>query len=236
MFFYLPACVFAKNREQAFQRLNTQFFNIFLRLVRLFFPMHEWHIDADVAAIQGEVIVCNHRSYLDPLILISLFSRQKTIVKTRFFSFPVFGWLLRVSGYLPATTQGRFAGMMIERMETMASFLEEGGVVFIFPEGTRNRDERLAGLQPGAFKIARLCRASVSVVRICNSEKLFPPGSGIFSGSSSEPLSITLAGSIKADSRGELPAAEKLATLVCSLLSKPDSASDMADENYQVRP
>ena len=230
VFLYVPAFVIFADREQIFQRLNARFFSSFLALVRWLFPMHEWFLDKQLAQIKGAVIVCNHRSYLDPLILISLFSRQKTIVKTRFFSFPVFGWLLRVSGYLPATSQGRFAKMMLARMETMASFLQQGGIVFIFPEGTRARDEHLVAFQPGAFKIARLCQAPVAVVKIENSDALFPPGRFLFSGSSREPITLSLVGILKPDYCHDPPSASQLKEQVCSLLSPEPVAATAKQE------
>ena len=47
---------------------------------------------------------------------------------------------LATAGYLPATATGRFAGLMLARMETMPAYLASGGNLFVFPEGTRSRD------------------------------------------------------------------------------------------------
>ena len=129
-----------------------------------------------MAAISSSVIICNHLSYLDPLLLIALFPQQKTIVKTRFFGAPVFGWIITKSGYIPATGEGRFAAMMIRQMETMPAYLKRGGNLFVFPEGTRSRDGKIGKLQVGALKIARINHAPVLVLQICDSDKLFTPG------------------------------------------------------------
>ncbi|MCI5223736.1 MAG: hypothetical protein D3924_13965, partial [Candidatus Electrothrix sp. AR4] len=100
---YLAAALFAHDPEIVFQRLNSRFFQIFLRIIRVTAPGQDIAIDEEVAVIRSSVIVCNHLSYLDPLLLISLFSRHRTIVKARFFAMPIFGRIITQSGYLPAS-------------------------------------------------------------------------------------------------------------------------------------
>lgn len=82
------------NRELAFQRLNHRFCRGFFTLARWIMPGYGWRIDPQLEALRGAVIVCNHRSYLDPLMLIALYARHKTIVKTRLLAIPIFGRML----------------------------------------------------------------------------------------------------------------------------------------------
>jgi 1-acyl-sn-glycerol-3-phosphate acyltransferase len=177
---YIAAALFSKNTEIRFQQLNSQFYRIFFKIVKVTCPSHTIDIDKKVAAIHSAVIVCNHLSYLDPLLMIALFPRQKTIVKSRFFSMPVFGRIIAKSGYLPDKGNGRFTTMMIEQMETMDVYLQQGGNLFVFPEGTRSRDGKLGHLNKGALKIARICKAPIYVLQIRNSDKLFTPGKFFF--------------------------------------------------------
>jgi len=177
--FYLAA---ARNSspEHRFQRLNRVFYWGFFALLRRIAPRQQWSIDPEIAGIRSSVVVCNHVSYLDPILLISLLGRARTIVKPLFFSVPVFGWILRRSGYFPATSSGPLAGLMLMQMETMEQFLREGGNLFIFPQGTRSRDGSIGVLDEGAFKIARYCKAPVRVLCIRNTERLFTPGKFFF--------------------------------------------------------
>ncbi len=177
---YLAAALFSKDPEIRFQQLNSQFYRIFFKIVKLTCPSHTIHIEEKVSPIQSAVIVCNHLSYLDPLLLIALFPKQKTIVKSRFFSMPVFGKIIAKSGYLPDKGNGRFTKMMIEQMEAMGSYLQAGGNLFVFPEGTRSRDGRFGTLNKGALKIARICKAPIYVLQLHNTNKLFPPGKFFF--------------------------------------------------------
>lgn len=191
-FFYALAFVFAGNREYAFQQLNSLFFQGFLGLLRILSPRQEWNIDPKIGTIKSSIVICNHLSYLDPLILISLFRRQKTIVKTKFFQAPVFGWLIKVSGYLPGTTEGPHGLRMIKQMETMGEFLAAGGNLFVFPEGTRSRDGNIGPLHKGAFKIARMYRCPIYVLSLRNTDKLFTPGKLLFNTRQDNSIRVTI--------------------------------------------
>ncbi|MBU1986240.1 MAG: 1-acyl-sn-glycerol-3-phosphate acyltransferase [Proteobacteria bacterium] len=191
-FFYGAAYLFSSQREHAFQHLNHLFFKGFLGLLRILSPRQEWSIDQNIGKIESSIVVCNHLSYLDPLILISLFRRQKTIVKTTFFRAPVFGWLIKTSGYLPATTEGEHGLRMIEQVEKMGEFLSSGGNLFVFPEGTRNRDGKIGPLHKGVFKIARMQRCPIYVLSLCNTDSLFTPGKFLFNTRQRKSISMTI--------------------------------------------
>ncbi len=214
LFFYLLAYTLSNNRELSFQYLNHLFYKSFLRLTRLLVPRHSWQIDQDITKIKSSVIVCNHVSYLDPLIIISLFARHKTIVKTRFFHMPVFGWLMKNAGYLPSSTDDRFTFLMIKQVERMKEYLLKGGNLIIFPEGSRNNTGNMGAFNKGAFKIARLCQAPIKVLRISNSDKLFTPGKFLFNTRVRNKITVELIGSIEPDYLHAPPTVAELRNLV----------------------
>ncbi len=207
---YIAAALFAKDQQARFQRITNQFYGIFFRIVRGTAPRHRIFIDDEVAAIRSAVIVCNHLSYLDPLLMIALFQHHKTIVKSRFFGMPIFGWIIKKSGYLPSTSEGRFSKMMIEQMEQMPTFLASGGNLFVFPEGTRSRDGKLGTLNNGAFKIARMCRAPIYVLQIQNTDKLFIPGKFLFNTRIKNTISVKIIDRIRPDYENDRPSAAQL--------------------------
>ena len=178
--FFTPRYVAAwhrrTDREAAFQRLNCIFFRWFFRLLRLITPGVTLNIRDEVRTIRSSIIVCNHLSYLDPILLVSLFEKQKTIVKSAFFNVPVFGWILRKSGYITSQAGDDYASLMIRNIENIREYLASGGNVFIFPEGTRSRTGRLGPFNKGAFSIARYCRAPIQCLMIRNTGRLFVPG------------------------------------------------------------
>jgi 1-acyl-sn-glycerol-3-phosphate acyltransferase len=188
--FYGWAYVFSKHRESAFQHLNHYFFRGFFFLLRCLAPGVKWRISNNIRSIKSSVVVSNHLSYLDPLLMIVLFPRHKTIVKSSFFKVPLFGWLIEQSGFIPATTQGSLSPLMIERIESLDEFLASGGILFIFPEGTRSRDGRIGPFNKGAFKIAGHCQAPIQVLRITGTDKLFKPGRSLFNAVTSATIAI----------------------------------------------
>ena len=203
-FFYLVALCGGADREAAFQALNHRLHRSFFTLLRVLVPRTQWRIAPEVREIRSSLIVANHRSFLDPIWFVSLFPRQKTIVKSAYFRYPVFGWILRRSGYVPSLAAGLFTVAMADQIEKMRGYLAQGGNLFIFPEGTRSRDGRIGPFDPGTFKIARLCQAaSIQVLVIRNTEGLFPPDRFLFNTHEERVISLELAGQLHPDYTSE---------------------------------
>jgi 1-acyl-sn-glycerol-3-phosphate acyltransferase len=190
--FYLLAFVFAKDRQAAFQHLNCWFYKVFFKLCRLLIPRHAWAIDPKVPAIRSAIIVCNHLSYLDSILLVSLFPRHTTIAKSRLFAIPILGSLLKHSGYMPSSGRGRYADLLLKSLEATGANLEQGGNIIVFPEGTRSRDGQIGELQKGFLKIAKYCQAPIKVVRVSNTDRLFAPGKFLFNTGIENVISLKL--------------------------------------------
>jgi 1-acyl-sn-glycerol-3-phosphate acyltransferase len=205
LFFYSPrygwALFRAGDREVAFQRLNQRFFRSFIRLLRFITPGLTLRIHPDVGAIHSSVVISNHLSYLDPLLLISLFEKQKTIVKETFFKVPIFRFLLRRSGYIPSTNGGEDKSLILRNIENIKEYLASGGNVFIFPEGTRSRTGRLGPFNKGAFSIAYYCRAPIECLLIRNTNRLFLPGRFLFNTCVPNSIEVERIGSFLPDYR-----------------------------------
>ncbi|MCP4683435.1 MAG: 1-acyl-sn-glycerol-3-phosphate acyltransferase [Desulfobacterales bacterium] len=216
--FYMTAYLFSKDREISFQRLNHKFYKGFFSLARVLIIGHKWRIEEEVLSNQGAVIICNHVSYLDPILLISLFEKQKTIVKSTFFKVPVFSRVLKLSGYIPSVSGAEFSDLMIQRIETMEDYLASGGNLFVFPEGTRSRSNTIGRLNKGAFKIARLCKASINVLFIQNTSKLFKPGKFLFNTCVSNTIIVKQLANINPDYQSETFSISELMSRVHSLL------------------
>jgi 1-acyl-sn-glycerol-3-phosphate acyltransferase len=198
-FLYIPVYFFAKNRATALQNLNHVHLKVFFALTRLLIPRAKFTVPPDVRAIHSSVIVCNHLSYLDPILLVSLFRRQRTIVKHTFFKVPVFGWLLKNYGYLSSGASDVSGPAMINNLENMKKHLAEGGILFVFPEGTRTRDGGLAPFNKGVFTIARYCNAPLKLILITGTNGLFPPGRFLFNTQDFNQIKLELIGSLTPD-------------------------------------
>lgn len=201
--FYLYAFFCSSRREEAFQRLNHKLHRLFFSLLRAIVPKVKWQISDEVKALRSAIIVANHLSFLDPILFVSLFEKQKTIVRSDYFKFPVFGWILKMSGYIPSTTEGPFMEDLLEQIKNMKDYLSEGGNLFIFPEGTRSCNGKLSPFDKGAFRIAKLCNAPIKVVFIRNTGKLFPPGKFLFNTCDELVITAELAGNLEPDYESE---------------------------------
>lgn len=199
LLFQVPSYLFLKNSARAFQKFNHINLKIFFALTRFLIPRTKFKIQNEIGRIKSSVIVCNHLSYLDPILLISLFKRNCTIVKSTFFHVPFFGWLLRNSHYMPSAASELRGEAMIENLENIKEHLAAGGNFFVFPEGTRSRDGRLAPFNKGAFSIARYCNAPLILVHIKNTDKLFKPGTFLFNTHDYIEIELELIGSMEPD-------------------------------------
>jgi len=215
---YLAAYLFSENREISFQRLNHKFYKGFFYLARLLVFGHKWIISDDVRSIRSSIIVCNHISYLDPIFFVALFEKQKTIVKSTFFRVPIFGRMLKLSGYIPSTSGTNLSDLMLRHIEAMDDYLASGGNFFVFPEGTRSRDGTIGLINKGAFKIARLCKASIKVLFIRNTNKLFKPGKLLFNTCVSNTITVELLAIMEPDYQKSTFSISELMSEVRSIL------------------
>ena len=107
--------LFAPNRQRGFQLVNHYFYRGFFILVRLLIRGVQITVDPAVRRTRAAVVISNHCSYLDPLLMIALFPHHRTIVKGRLFKIPLFGTMLKLSGYLPASMEGDLGGLLSDK-------------------------------------------------------------------------------------------------------------------------
>ncbi|HBT97467.1 MAG TPA: 1-acyl-sn-glycerol-3-phosphate acyltransferase [Desulfobulbaceae bacterium] len=205
--FYLLALA-RPGAQELFQRYNRRFFQRFFRLLNALCSSTSWDLDERVSGIHGAVVLCNHQSYLDPLLLISLLPRSVTVVKPVFFSVPIFAAVLKKNGYFPATVSGKYGGLTLVSLEALPEFFAAGGSLFIFPEGTRNRrSDGLGELQSGALKLALYTARPIIILGLTGTGKLFPPGKFLFNAKAKNRISLRLLATIEA---GECQGAQEL--------------------------
>lgn len=112
------------------------------------------------AAAGGAVVVCNHRSSVDPFFIQTIADRPTHwMVAREFCEHPAFAWFLL--GICEAIPVGR-EGIDTRATRTCIRLAAEGGIVGVFPEGRINMTERfmLPG-RPGAVLIALRARVPI---------------------------------------------------------------------------
>lgn len=118
-----------------------------------------------IPATGGVLICANHRSYMDPIYITMAVTRQiNFMAKEELFRIPLFGSLIRFLGAFPV----KRGQSDLRSIRHALRLLQQGKVVLIFPEGTRNKTEQavLPGL-PGASMLALRSKATVLPLAIC---------------------------------------------------------------------
>ena len=98
------------------------------------------------------VLVSNHASLIDILVLFALYRPYKWVSKVENFKLPFIGWNMTLNQYVPLV-RGDPASVEA-MMDTCRDFLRRGIPVLIFPEGTRSKTGELQPFKSGAFRLA----------------------------------------------------------------------------------
>ncbi|MGH7787745.1 MAG: lysophospholipid acyltransferase family protein [Candidatus Binatia bacterium] len=105
------------------------------------------------------VMVANHQSLLDILVLFRLFTHFKWVSKIENFRVPCIGWNMSLNRYIKLRRGDKASveQMMAACEETLA----EGSSIMMFPEGTRSMDGHLKAFKHGAFTLAQRMRVPI---------------------------------------------------------------------------
>ena len=98
------------------------------------------------------VVVSNHESFADILLISHLPWEMKWLSKAELFRIPVMGWLMHLAGDVPV--KRGFGPSAVEAMTKCREILSRKVSVMIFPEGTRSPTSELLPFKDGAFRLA----------------------------------------------------------------------------------
>ena len=120
------------------------------RLLYRFRLRGEEHIPARGAAL----LVCNHVSFVDPILLMAASPRPiRFVMDRRIFATPVMGWLFRLARAIPIAAREEDAAVYERAFEEAGRVLEAGELLCIFPEGGITRDGALQPFRGGLMKV-----------------------------------------------------------------------------------
>ncbi len=98
------------------------------------------------------VVVANHQSLLDILVLFRLYRHYKWVSKQAIFRVPFIGWNMSMNRYIAIRRGDK--NDAVRMMAACGDALESGSSIMIFPEGTRSLDGELREFRHGAFTLA----------------------------------------------------------------------------------
>lgn len=99
------------------------------------------------------LMVANHQSLLDILVLFRTFVHFKWLSKIENFRVPLIGWNMTLNRYIKLK-RGDAASIQ-QMFESCRRTLCEGSSIMVFPEGTRSPDGRIRDFKTGAFELAK---------------------------------------------------------------------------------
>ncbi len=98
------------------------------------------------------VVMVNHQSLVDIIIVDSLFIHFRWVSKSKNFRIPFVGWILTINGSIKVYRNDSEAYEKFRKRTVR--ILEKGNSIMVFPEGTRSRSGEIGRFMDGAFKIA----------------------------------------------------------------------------------
>jgi 1-acyl-sn-glycerol-3-phosphate acyltransferase len=118
------------------------------------------------------VIISNHQSMLDIIMLNRIRCKFKWISKVENVRVPVLGWYLRMADYI--TVNRGDEGSKAIMLERSLTCLKRGISIMIFPEGTRSADREIGFFKRGAFQLAIQAGVPVLAVLIDGTGDILP--------------------------------------------------------------
>jgi 1-acyl-sn-glycerol-3-phosphate acyltransferase len=100
------------------------------------------------------VVVCNHVSYMDALIVMGCIKRPvRFVMYHRIFKIPVMSWIFRTARCIPIAPAREDPELMERAFAEIDAALANGELIGLFPEGALTRDGDIAPFRSGVERI-----------------------------------------------------------------------------------
>ncbi len=143
-------------------------------------PIWKIHIEGREKAKKGTtyVIISNHQSMLDIIIINCLRYKFKWISKIENFKVPVIGQYLKMADYIIVDRENDDS--KAEMLERSYNCLKKGISIMMFPEGTRSLNSEIGFFRRGAFQLALQADVPILPVIIDGTGGILPKHGIIF--------------------------------------------------------
>jgi 1-acyl-sn-glycerol-3-phosphate acyltransferase len=109
------------------------------------------------------LLVCNHLSYLDIIVLSSI-QPCVFVAKCDVAAWPLFGWLARAAGTIFVDRERRLSSP--NSVDIIRKAIANGAVVVLFPEGTSSDGSAVLPFKPALLESAVQLRCPIAVASI----------------------------------------------------------------------
>jgi 1-acyl-sn-glycerol-3-phosphate acyltransferase len=115
------------------------------------------------------IVVCNHVSYMDPILLSASIRRpMRFVMYYKIFRLPLLRFLFRQAKAIPIASAKEDEQIMIDAFDKVDEELASGNIVCIFPEGGITRDGEIQRFRPGIEKLIERRPVPVVPVALCH--------------------------------------------------------------------
>lgn len=118
----------------------------------------------------GLLIVANHQSHFDPVLVGVACRRPLTYLARDTLFRGAFGWLIRLYQAIPV----RRDGLGLDGIKEVLRRLRRGEAVVIFPEGTRTPDGTVRDFRPGIAALAKRAKVPILPVALEGAYQIWP--------------------------------------------------------------
>ena len=155
--------IFVRDRETrryTARRVIGKGFGAFVGLMK-FLGLMDYRVEGSENIDDGrrQLIIANHPTLIDVVILISLFPQANCVIKEAVMKNPMMGFTVRAADYISNREPE-------DLLETCAAYLEDGKSLLLFPEGTRTRHDEPLVFKPGAATVAARSGADILPIAI----------------------------------------------------------------------
>ncbi|MDE2625804.1 MAG: MFS transporter [Burkholderiales bacterium] len=110
--------------------------------------------DENIPATGAAILVCNHLSFVDPVLLMAASPRPiRFVMDHHIFERPVMGWFFRLAKAIPIAPQRDDPAADEQAFVKAREVLDDGELLCLFAEGAITRDGQLGEFEGGVMKL-----------------------------------------------------------------------------------
>lgn len=137
-------------------------------MVRTLYRLRVQGVEEHVPDEGAAVLVCNHVSFMDALILAAVVPRPvRFVMYYRIFNIPFMRWIFTTAKAIPIASPKEDAALMQRAFDTVDAALANGELVLIFPEGRLTADGQINPFKSGVEKILQRRPVPVVPMALC---------------------------------------------------------------------
>ncbi|MDF7670597.1 lysophospholipid acyltransferase family protein [Orbaceae bacterium ESL0721] len=150
-------------RNKVAKRSVCYSFKFFLWIIKILGIIDYQFIGQEkLSTLKSTLIVVNHPSLLDYVLLASVIPETSCIVKETLLKNFFIGGIIKTVGYIPNTKADKLLNLCKQKFQ-------RNNPIIIFPEGTRSTPNKPLSFQRGAANIALRCQTDIQMIHInCN--------------------------------------------------------------------